>query len=151
MKKVVYLIITLVLLTIGVLGVLKIYQLKKDNSALSKEIEQLNISKQSLTIEKAKLEEKLNPNTKCSITKTLQYIETINYVGQANERFAVFTQFQTFSPILLRINETFNIEFEKDQYYEIKFEGNSENITNMTIKSIAKTDKIGFDQIQESC
>lgn len=46
------------------------------------------------------------------------------------------------------------MKFEKDVYYEIEFSGNvsdKEQLEKYEIMSINKTDKVGFDQIQDIC
>lgn len=84
-------------------------------------------------------------------TQTYYYIEDYNYTGETNtERFIVVDKFQRNIPEIFVIgNRTIiNDELVPHTAYEIKFTVINEE---KTIEEITKTDKIGFDQIQEEC
>lgn len=129
--------------------------LKNSKDELLNEIDNLNSKISELIGENPSDDDN---EKECVFIRTLQYIQTIDYPSQDNEKYIVFSQFQTFSPVLLRIDNSININFEKNEYYEIKFKGivpeykkYDSLLSEFSIISIKKTNKVGFDQIQESC
>lgn len=88
----------------------------------------------------------------CEYTQTFRYIDEYDYQGTVPEsKFIVVDRFQEHFPIILVINkEKFDINFEKNKNYEITFNG-SINGNKTAITKIEETEKVGLEQIQESC
>lgn len=114
-----------------------------ENDELKKAIESSNDKLNSLK------------NKTCEYTKTFLYLGDYKYTATVpTHKFIIVDQFQMFSPIILEIDtEQFDIEFKEKHNYEITFVGGISDsaFRRATIKEIKETDRIGLNQIQESC
>lgn len=121
-------------------------KLKNENSKLQ---EQLNKENSNISNDK---KEEINT---CTYTKTYRFIEYYDFQGEVpTAKFIVVDQFQIHSPIIIEYNSSnFNIDFEKNSYYEFTFTSlvNDYGESKKNVTNIVKTDKTGIDQINESC
>lgn len=164
MKQKVYYVI-IILLIIVLLGLccyplVTNIQLKKDNTKLLENNTLLNQRIQNMQQQIANLNKQLNNSSKpsnnktCTFTQTFHYLTTLDTKGQIGETFIVLEQYQGSKPFILSLVKNFDIVLEKNKAYEITFTGrisNGEDLTKYEILSIKKTNKLGMDQIQESC
>ena len=126
----------------------------KENKDLKQKIANLNTELEGLKIENNNQNNNKNEDQQCTYTQTYRFIENYDYMGTVpSEKFIVVDAFQEFMPVVLKYNDNeFNIDFEKNSYYEFTFEGRVINgIEIRHIKNIVKTDKTGMEQINESC
>ena len=97
-------------------------------------------------------------------TTDVEFVRTFYIVANlhqtdavAENNFYVINQFQTFNPIVIKVDKKYNLE-EKENY-EFTFKGtkidgkdyNNEEIFDcFEITNIEKTDKLGMEQIQDA-
>ena len=97
-------------------------------------------------------------------TTDVEFVRTFYIVANLNQtdavaenNFYVINQYQTFNPIVIKIDKKYNLE-EKENY-EFTFKGtkidgkdyNNEEIFDcFEITNIEKTDKLGMEQIQDA-
>lgn len=91
----------------------------------------------------------------CQYTRTYRYLETYNYIGEYSvNKYIIVDQFQNYRPIILEYDASlFDIELQKNEYYEITFKSNINNGLQSwyQIIDIVHTNKIGLEQLQEEC
>ena len=118
------------------------------------------LDKHKILKENNRLKEQINNKQEdvkeeCTYTETYNFIEYYDFIGTVpTSKFVVVSKFQEFSPKIIEYNESkFNIEFEKGSNYEFTFTSEIRNgrIDYPRLINIVKTDKVGLDQIQESC
>ena len=101
--------------------------------------------------------EKLNSykNKTCEYTQTFFYLGDYKYTANVpKHKFIIVDRSQEFSPQILEINmEEFDLNFKYNHNYEITFTEsiNKSSHDKPIIKEIKETDKVGLDQIQETC
>lgn len=123
-----------------------------NNKNLKKEIENLN---EQLN-EKNNIKENINEEIKnCTYTKTYYFIDYLDFIGTVpTDKYIIVDKFQTQEPEIIKYNSSnFDIELEKNAYYEITFSSvisDGKEFKKM-VTNIVKTDKIGFEQIQQNC
>ena len=158
MKKIIPILLILIIIVLGSLLFIekKNYNTRKND--LEKELAVLQDKNESLEEEIKTTNEKLDnfQNWTCEYTQTFFYVGNYEYTANVpTHKFIVVDKFQEFSPIILEINTSeFDINFEKGKKYEITFQDSSNNKISYdkpVITSIVETDKLGFDQVQESC
>lgn len=125
----------------------QINAISKENNTLKNQIESLNYQ--------INYQPKPEANNKtCTFIRTFHYIDTLEYKQVPEEQWIIFQAFQD-NPFLLRLNNNFGVNFEKDAAYEITFTGpfsnGGEDLNLYTITSIKKTNKVGLEQLQEPC
>lgn len=113
-------------------------------------------------IEKKELENNNNndnaiDNSKCSFINTLKVVSVLDYQSQDNEtKYLVVDFFQGSMPFIVKTKLNTS-DLLENQYYEFTFDGFKRNYENdydlilFDVIKIEKTDKIGLDQINESC
>lgn len=119
-----------------------------------------DLIKAGVQIFKEKKEVKNNEiidTSKCSFINTLKVISVLNYQSQDNEtKYLVVDFFQGSIPFIIKTKLNTN-DLINNQYYEFTFNGykkdyvDDDNLSLFDVIRIEKTNKVGFDQINESC
>lgn len=132
--------------------------LDEKNKKQSNEIK--NLTKEIQTLEKEKIElkklalENNKPNSStvsCKFTKTFKVLYIFdNWEADLDYTFIVVDQFQGFSPFTLRIKKEYIKNLKLNNYYEFSVNGD-DDFNSYKILGIKETNKVGFEQIQESC
>ena len=125
-------------------------EIKSDESINSAIVDELNSKIKILEEENNKFKSK-----DCIYTETYFFVDYYDYQGDVpTEKYIIVDKFQMHEPMIIKYDSSkFNIDFEKRQNYEFTFKSIVTNGVEgrKTIVDIKPTDKIGFDQIQESC
>lgn len=125
-------------------------EIKSDESNNSAIVDELNSKIKTLEEENNKFKSK-----DCRYTETYFFVDYYDYQGDVpTEKYIIVDKFQAHEPIIIKYDSSkFNIDFEKRQNYEFTFTSLISNGVELkkTIVDIKPTDKIGLDQIQESC
>ncbi len=89
----------------------------------------------------------------CAVTKTFRLITILEeYDADPEFVYVVMDQFQLFRPFVIKIPIRFYNILEVNQYYECDLKGtDKDDISDLIVMEIRKTDRSGLDQIQESC
>ncbi len=138
-----------------------INQLKEENEKLKDENITLNERIINVTEENNILKEELENEdlgeSECQFIRTYIVKDFLEYTTDEKEKFVVLDQFQENDPFLIKLNNSYNLE--KNKFYEFSFKGSTKYrkseqkflFKNYTLKSVELTDKLGLEQIQESC
>lgn len=129
------------------------------NKELQDKNKNLEEKNKKLLIEIEKIKNNLSddlPNSnikKCKFVQTYRILHILNdYVVDPDYIFVVADQYQNFFPTILRIPIEYKESLVIDNFYEFSFTGDSSMKKNdFTIINIVETDKIGMNQIQETC
>ena len=91
----------------------------------------------------------------CRYIKTYYFVDYYDYQGDIpTDKYIIVDKYQEHNPIIIKYNTNdFDIVFEKGSNYEFTFTSIIEKgiESKKTIVDIRKTDRLGMDQIQESC
>ena len=125
-------------------------EIKSDGGNSSTIVDELNLKIKTLEEENSKLKSK-----DCRYTETYFFVDYYDYQGTVpTDKYIIVDKFQAQEPIIIKYNSSeFNIDFEKGKNYEFTFTSTIKNGVEgrKIIVDIKPTDKIAFDQIQESC
>ena len=149
------------ILILGILGVciLLVFDKRniiKEKNNLKDEVKSL---KEELNIEKQKQDTKnsdiVEDTKECTYTKTYFFIDYYDYQGDVpSEKYIIVDQFQDHAPKIIKYSTNmFDIDFEKGANYEFTFKSGIRNgiIEDDWLINIEKTDKLGMEQVEESC
>ena len=157
-RKMHNLIIVLLILIILVLGILLIYifndkkKVNDSNLELKEELKSY-MSKNNEQEEEIELLKAKEENEYCEYTQTFFYLGDYEYQADVPiNKFIIMDKFQEHEPRIFTINtEKFNIDFKYKHNYEITFAVNNNDYDKAYIINIVETDKLGLDQVQETC
>lgn len=131
-------------------------KLKDENITLSERI--INVTEENNSL-KEELENEDLGELECQFIRTYIVKDFLEYTTDEKdkEEFIVLDQFQENDPFLIKLNNSYNLE--KNKFYEFTFKGSTKHrkseqkflFKNYTLASVELTDKLGLEQIQESC
>ena len=125
-------------------------EIKSDESNNSAIVDELNSKIKTLEEENNKFKSK-----DCRYTETYFFVDYYDYQGTVpTDKYIIVDKFQAQEPIIIRYNSSkFNINFEKGKNYEFTFTSIISNGVEdkKTVVDIKPTEKLGLEQIQESC
>lgn len=154
-KNIMVLLIVLIsiIFTQFVFNAIHINRLKKYET----EIDSLNIIKNQLEIDLKRINDEQNDNfeetKRCNYIKTYKILHILNdYHNVLENTFIIVDEFQNFSPFVLEIPSKYLDKIKENNYYEFYINGSEKlEYGEYQVEDIKKTNKTGFDQIQESC
>lgn len=155
-KKLTYLLILLGIILISFIGYnyIKTINIKNNQKEIIKTLKQ---EYQVLKENYNELKSNGNQNAtekdkvKCEFVNTFSIMYIFNdYKYDLDNTYVAVDIFQQFSPIILRVPNQYINDLVINKYYEFTFYGTS-SLNEYEIINIEETNKIGLEQIQETC
>lgn len=129
-------------------------------SNLKEKVANLEEDKKELLDKLEKYDPVIKEKGECTFIKTYNIVDILRYQSTDNLfQFVILDQFEINKPFIVSLTKDQVSKLEKNKNYEFTFSGNRKNkakeyyelFENYQIDDIRITNKIGLDQLQESC
>lgn len=127
---------------------------------LTEKLAEVSNDKDELLVKLGKYEPEVFENGECTFTKTYRIVDIMDYKAEDDSlKFIVIDQFQVQEPFIIKLTKDQVSQLKKDEHYEFTFEGKKKYKNNekaeifdkFELIELNKTDKVGLNQLQESC
>ncbi len=142
----------------------KLNQLKDENDKLTEDNLILNERIINITKENEDLREQLEEEEKnekeCTFIRTYIVKDILDFqIEGEDSKYVILDQFQINEPFLVKLKNNQVSKLEQNKFFEFTFTGSTKHrkseqnfiFKNYKLTTIKSTNKIGLEQIQESC
>ncbi len=129
-------------------------------TTLTERLTKLSEEKEELLEKVEKCEPEIIEEGECAFTRTYHVVDIMKYQATDNiSKFVILDQFQEYNPFIVKLTKDQASKLFKNKMYEFTFNGSrkyknkeyNELFENFELTNIKETEKVGLDQLQETC
>ena len=129
-------------------------------TTLTEKLTKLSDEKEELLKKVEMCEPEIMEEGECTFTRTYRVVDIMKYQSTDNiSKFVIIDQFQENNPFIVKLTKDQASKLFKNKMYEFTFNGSkkyknkeyNELFENFELINIKETEKVGLDQLQETC